>query len=188
MSGGDILSEPTRGWCPNRNTWFPLELRWRPSRAAIPTKPCSYKEQVIGSASSHLRWNAGSILGLASSWAREAGFGLCGKSCKPVSKTKKIKKTKTNIRVDTGIWELWMEGVPKWWRLWRGDKLTSVVCRNTGLRVPLNPTRSILLQTRTANSGSSVHKPAYYCQITGQIKLLKSSASLTFFSSWSSAR
>ena len=106
MSGGDILSEPTRGWCPNRNTWFPLELRWRPSRAAIPTKPCSYKEQVIGSASSHLRWNAGSILGLASSWAREAGFGLCGKSCKPVSKTKKIKKTKTNIRVDTGIWEL----------------------------------------------------------------------------------
>ena len=44
--------------------------------------------------------------------------------------------------------------------------------------------------TRKVNSSSSVHKPAYCWQRTGQTKLLKSSASLTgsFFSSWSSAR
>ena len=54
----------------------------------------------------------------------------------------------------------------------------------------LNLTRSILLWTRTANSSSSVQKPAYSWQKSGQTKLLKPSVSLTgsFFSNWSLTR
>ena len=79
-------------------------------------------EQVIGGASSRLRWNAGNVSSLASSRAREAGSRLCGESCKHQTMTRKTiktkkakntkkmtktKKTKTNIRVTT-----WNFGTP----------------------------------------------------------------------------
>ena len=70
----------------------------------------SNTKKAIGSSSSCLRWNAGSVSGLASSRVQEAGSGLCGESCKPPAKSKKtkkpkkMKKTKTNIRVAT--WNL----------------------------------------------------------------------------------
>ena len=84
-----------------------------------------------------------------------------------------------------GTWEPWMKGVPKWWIHCRGNKSSSVVNRNTGLRTP----RSTLLRARTPSS-SSVHKPAYCLQRTRLTKLLRSSASLagSFFSNWSSTR
>ena len=131
-----------------------------------------YIERVIGSASSRLRWNAGSVLDLASSWTREAGSSLNGKSCKPlaktkmtkkIKKTKKLKKTKTNIRVAT-----WNVGTLKGkdaelveTQSRRG--VASVLCRNAGLKVPLGPTRFILSLARTANSSYSVHKLIQCC-------------------------
>ena len=89
-----------------------------------------------------------------------------------------------------GIWKPWMEEMSKWWMRCPGDNSISVMCRNTGLRVPLNPNRSVLLRARTADLSSSMYKLVYYWHRNGQTELLKSSASLTgsFFSFWSSAR
>ena len=60
-----------------------------------------------------------------------------------------------------------------------------VVCRNAGIRVPLNPTRFASLWPRTTNSSFSVYKcrvleeMAYSWQRAGQTNLLTSSVSLT---------
>ena len=156
-------------------------------------------EQGISTASSHLRWNVGSVSDLASSRVREAGSGHHGKSCKPLAQVQGSQEDQGDLenprtRIMFATWNLGALNIMlKWWRLCRGDESTSVVCRNTGIWVLLNPTSSIFLWTRNANSISSVLKPRYYWQRIRKTKFLKSSASLTFlarsfFSSWSSAR
>ena len=58
----------------------------------------------IGNACSHPRRNAGSISGLASSLAQEAGFGHRGKLRTPYAKTKTRVKIKPKLRVS--IWNV----------------------------------------------------------------------------------
>ena len=156
-------------------------------------------EQGISTASSHLRWNVGSVSDLASSRVREAGSGHHGKSCKPLAQVQGSQEDQGDLenprtRIMFATWNLGALNIMlKWWRLCQGDESTSVVCRNTGIWVLLNPTSSIFLWTMNANSISSVLKPRYYWQRIRKTKFLKSSASLTFlarsfFSSWSSAR
>ena len=74
-----------------RNTCFPLHLQlrleMRQSRRSI--KVCSSymaelnKESEIRGASGHLKWDAGSVSGLAGSIVWEEGSSHCCKSCKP---------------------------------------------------------------------------------------------------------
>ena len=84
------LLEPTSGWCPNRNTRFPLHLkiRWGPGRTAAPANLCSslygqVELRTWGGASSHPRWNAVNVSGLASSRAQEAGCCPYGEYANP---------------------------------------------------------------------------------------------------------
>ena len=120
----------------------------------------------FGSARSRLSQNAGSISGLASSQAHEAGIQSCSNHTSPWPRPIKPRRVRILRRprpiseLPLGIWEPWMEEVPKWWILCLGDESTSVVCRNTDLRVLLNPTSSVLLQARAANSSSPVPNPA----------------------------
>ena len=81
LPGNYKLWEPTRNWCPNRNTRFPLhlKLRWRPDRAAAPSNLApnniakSNIELAIGGASSRLRQDASSASGLVG-WVGLWGF------------------------------------------------------------------------------------------------------------------
>ena len=136
-------------------------------------------EQAIRGASSHLRQNAGRVLGLASSCAWEAGTVFVANHVSPCPRSRRPRRRPRRLRrlrrlrpisqLSPRFGELRMEGVPKWRTLCPGNEPSSVVFRNTGLQVPLNPTKSDHLVIRTANSNSSsVHKPAYCWQRTGQ--------------------
>ena len=117
---------------------------------------------LISDASSCLRWNAGSVSGWASSRLQEQGMVIAANQASP---DQDQIRPGTSLELPLGMWEPWIAEGEKWWRHCQYEETTSVVCRDMGIRVPLNPIRSASLWARTANSSSSVHK----CQVLEEL-------------------